>query len=139
MAALLLAQSKDISHLIKTATDILRIVTYIAGGDVSLAPNTKFCSLPRKIRKQLVGELARVINEEDIGRHKNKWAKLFHNLHVGEYSDKVYAIAQKVRNNQPLASFYRSVEKSLTAGDVTKAIALLKQRPGEFGRRLDHL
>ncbi|OUS28426.1 hypothetical protein A9Q99_12970 [Gammaproteobacteria bacterium 45_16_T64] len=94
VAAIMLAQSQDISPLVKSATDILRIATYLSEGDISLATNTTFISLPRQLRKNLSLQLERVINEEDIGRHRNKWVRLFHNLHVGDYSKKVYSIAK---------------------------------------------
>ncbi len=139
ITALQLTKGHDIAPLVKTATDILRAVTYLSGGDVSLADNTKFISLPRIQRKALTKALETVINEEDIGRHRRKWVKLFHCLHVGDYSAAVYAIAQKARNKGKLKSFNGSVEALLKLRDVEAAVALLATRPGEFGRRLDQL
>ena len=139
VAALLLEQDKDISPLVDTATDILRIATYLSEGDVSLAENTQFKSLSRPLREVLVKQLERVINEEDIGRHRKKWVKLFHNLHVGDYSMKVYKIALKARNNLKLNSFNGTLEYYLTRRYMDKALPLLVSRPGEFGRRLDHV
>jgi len=139
VAAELLTQGKSIEKLVKTSTDILRIVTYISGGDISLAKNTSFKSLPRSMRKILVALLENVINEEDIGRHKNKWVRLFHALHVGDYSKKVYTIAKKARNNLQLKSFNGTIEYYLSIPDIARAVDLLRTRPGEFGRRLDQL
>ncbi|MBL4673338.1 MAG: hypothetical protein JKX81_13860, partial [Arenicella sp.] len=139
VTAIMLLQKKDISALISNSTDILRMVTYLSEGDVSLASNTKFVSLPRGVRKELVKQLERVISEEDIGRHKNKWKALLHGLRVGDYSKKVYAIASKLRNNQALESFYGRLEHCLNTQDIVSAITLLKTRPSEFARRLDHL
>ena len=139
VAAHWLKMGQDITPLIKTSTDILRLATYLSHGDVSLADNTKFRSLPRALRRRLLAQLTRVINEEDIGRHRNKWVRLFHNLHVGDYSSKLFKIAQKVRNGEPLQSFYAQLEAALSQQDVTTAIRLLRTRPGEFGRRLDHV
>lgn len=139
VAAILLACDKDITPLVKTTTDVLRIATYLSEGDLSLAENTKFVSLPRRLRKKLVKQLDHVITEEDIGRHKNKWKALLHNLHVGDYSDKAYKIASKLRNNEALDSFYARLEKFLANRDVVGTIELLKTRPGEFARKLDHL
>ncbi len=76
VAALLLEQGNDITHLVATSTDILRIATYLSGGDVSLATNTRFKSFSRPLRRELVKQLERVINEEDIARHRKKWIKL---------------------------------------------------------------
>ena len=137
-----LGKGIDITPLIKTTTDILRLVTHLSKGDVSLAENTKFRSLKRAWRKRLVLQLERVINEEDIGRHFNKWIRVFHNLHVGDYAKlapKTYAIANKARNGQALHSFYSDVELTLMTYDVSGAIKVLRSRPGEFARRLDHL
>ncbi len=139
VAAQWLKDKRDITPLVKTATDILRIVTYMAEGDISLAANTRFPSLPRAMRRTLTKQLERVINEDDIARHRNKWVCLFHNLHVGDYSTKVFKIAKKARGNKPLKSFYGQLEAALLKHDVATAVALLKSRPGEFGRRLDHL
>jgi len=139
VAAILLAKNKDITPLVKNTTDVLRIVTYLSEGDVSLASNTKFVSLPRSLRKELIKQLERVISEEDIGRHKNKWKALLHSLHVGDYSEKVFSIASKLRNKQPLESFYGRLEYFLNTKDINAATSLLKTRPGEFARRLDHV
>ncbi len=138
-AAILLAQDKDITPLIATTTDVLRLVTYLSEGDVSLASNSKFISLPRSLRKKIVAQLERVISEEDIGRHKNKWKALLHGLHVGDYSKKVYSVARKLRNNEQLESFYGKLEYLLNNKDIDAAITLLKSRPGEYARKLDHV
>jgi len=131
---------RGLAGLIHTATDVLRIATYLSDGDVSLAMNTKFKSLPRKYRRSLVIELDRVISEEDIKRHRNKWNKLFHSLHVCEYSDKkACSIATKVRGNKKLYSTLGDVEARLSNADFTGAAKILEKRPGEFARRLDHL
>ena len=139
VAGELIKKGESIKPLVKTATDILRIATYLSDGDTSLAANTKYISFTRPQRKLLVKALEDVINEEDIGRHAGKWIRLFHGLHVGDYSNKVYSIAKKVRNNEPIASFYGRLETFLEKSDILKACDLLKKRPGEFGRRLDHL
>lgn len=139
ITAIMLLQNKDTSALISNSTDILRMVTYLSEGDVSLSSNTKFVSLPRSVRKELIKQLEHVISEEDIGRHKNKWKALLHGLHVGDYSKKVYDIASKLRNNQALESFYGRLEYLLNTQDISAAITLLKTRPSEYARRLDHL
>ncbi|MCF6202573.1 MAG: hypothetical protein L3J59_02740 [Methylococcaceae bacterium] len=139
VAAKFLQDGHDIKVMVKNATDILRIATFISGGDVSLAENTRFKSLPRSQRRVLTKQLERVINEEDIGRHRNKWVRLFHNLHVGDYSTKVFDIAKKARNNGRLKSFYSDLEAALLKLDIDTVLSLLSSRAGEFGRRLDHV
>lgn len=124
------------SGLIKDTTDVLRIATYMSDGDISLAENTKFKSLPRKIRKVLISDLERVAKEEDFVMHRGKWIKLLHSLHVGEYSDKLYKLAKKLRENEKIATFNGKVEAAFDVADVKGAIKLLKTRPGIFARRI---
>ena len=135
----IMEKGKDISSLVKTSTDLLRIITYMSDGDISLSANTKFKSLPRAQRKYFVKMLEKVISEEDIQRHRNKWGKLFHNLHVGEYSQKVYDIAKKVRENKKLYTTNSVVQQLINDGQYIQTSKLLKNRPGDFARRLDFL
>lgn len=133
---------KDFSSIVHTATDVLRVATYLSEGDVSLAENTKFKSLPRATRREIVSALENVVNEEDIQKHRNKWVRLFHNLHVGEFSKiapKTYKIACKVRSNKKLHSINSDIEEKIKEGRYLDAAFLLKNRPGDFARRLDKL
>ena len=124
------------SDLIKDTTDILRVATFLSDGDISLSANTKFKSLPRRVRKVLIRDLERVAREEDFARHPGKWVKLLHNLHVGEYSQKLYDIAKKLRENKKIETFNSKVEAAFFVADIDAAVALLKQRPGIFARRI---
>jgi hypothetical protein len=128
---------------LKTATDILRVTTHLSGGDISLAENTRFKSMPRALRRELVSQLESVINEDDIARHQGKWVTLAHSLHIGEYNKvapKANMILSKARSSQQkFRSFESKVEKALKANDVTEATKLLSTRPGIYARRLDHL
>ncbi len=139
VVAKLLQKGEDVTACLKTSTDVLRVVTYLSGGDISLAENTKFKSLPRKTRKVLCKVLEKIISEEDIQRHRNKWIRLFHSLHVGEYSEKLFKVAAKFRNNKKIETFNSKVEASLQEKNLEKAIESLQTRPGDFSRRLDHL
>lgn len=139
VAGYMLQRNIDVSNFVKTSTDVLRIATFMSGGDVSLADNTKFKSFPRSERKKLVALLDPIISAEDINRHRNKWVKLFHGLHVGDYSDKVYKVASSFRNNERIITFNSKVEAALKQKDVVAATSLLVTRPGEFARRIDHM
>ena len=140
IAGYLLKKGKDITKFIDTATDVLRIAVALSDGDISLADNTKFKSMPRKTRRLLVAALESVALEEDIHRHRGKWVKLFHSLHIGELGSKrLVAIADKVRNNKKITTFNGQVEAAIARKDVTAAVELLVNRPGEYARRIDHL
>lgn len=139
VASELLKRGTSIKSFVSTATDVLRIVVALNGGDISLGRDTTFKSLPRRMRRILVEALEDVANEEDINRHRGQWVVLFHNLHVGDFSPKLYQIAKKFRNNEKIVTFNSRVHKALREKDVQVAIDLLVQRPGEFARRFDHL
>lgn len=139
IASHLLQCDQAYSHYIDTATDILRIVTCLSEGDVSLSELTHFKSLPRKLRRSLTLELERVINIEDINRHSGQWIKVFHCLHVGDYSQTVFDIASKFRNNEKIKTFNSSIERFIRDDQIISIVKLLKTRPGEYARRLDQL
>jgi hypothetical protein len=139
MAGRLFELNLDVRNVVKTTTDVLRVLTVMSDGDVSLADNTKFKSLPRSKRRYWIGVLEDVIREEDVQRHRNKWIRLFHNLHVGDYSTKVYNIAKRFRNNETIPTFNSKVEAALKSQNWSAANELLKNRPGDFARRLDHV
>ena len=127
---------------LKTATDILRFVTYLSDGDISLATNTKYKSLPRKQRRLILRLLDNAGNiEEDMKRHESKWIKLGETLHAGEYKqyNNAYTAFDKLRNNGKIATFTGKVNEFLSEKNLDKALSLLKTRPGELARRLDSL
>lgn len=130
-------------NALKTATDVLRVVTSMSGGDISLAENTKFKSMKRKLRRAFVMRLNDVINEDDIARHRTKWVALAHSLHVGEYAKaapKAFRILSMARDgSHKFRSFDSGVEAAIEAKNLDEIIRLLKTRPGNFARRLDHV
>lgn len=134
-----LKEGEEIDHLVDNATDILRIATYLSDGDVSLAENTRFKSFPRKQRKILTRAIERVASLEDIKRHRNKWVRLFHELHVGDFSQRVWNIAQSVRSNNNIQTFNGRIQKYIDQRDLLTASAALTSRPSEFARRLNEL
>ncbi|MFT7620082.1 MAG: hypothetical protein ACI97A_003739 [Planctomycetota bacterium] len=134
-----LTNGRDFSEFLKTATDVLRVITNLSGGDISLSENTKYKSLPRRQRRMFEKILDRVARAEDLKRHHKKWNKVFHSLHVGEYSSRLFALAKKVRTNCHIDSFNGQVERSIAGRDLLSTLNLVASRPGEFARTLDHL
>lgn len=138
---------KHMRKYFKTATDVLRLITLLSDGDISLAANTKYRNFSRKERRFLIGllnECASTSNiDEDMLRYKNKWIKVGEKLHPGEDCYNCYKSAQmafkKLRNNVHINTFNSKVEELCSRGQFMEAAALLKRRPGEFVRRLDYL
>lgn len=139
VAGISLKKGNDISKLVGSATDVLRIATYLSDGDISLATKTKYKSFPRPIRRILVNALENVISEEDIARHSGKWVRLAHSLHVGEYSSKVWGILRKVRENETIITFNSRVEQAILSKNMKDLFSILSERPGEYARRLDKI
>ena len=127
---------------LRTATDILRFVIYLSDGDVSLATNTKYKSLPRKKRRLILRLLDNAGNiEEDMKRHESKWIRLGEVLHAGEYKqyNNAYTAFDKLRNNGKIETFSGRLNKLLAENNIKDALTMLKNRPGEFARKLDSL
>lgn len=131
---------------VKTATDVLRIYTAMSDGDVSLASNTKFRNLRRGERRRLMDLLANCGNNllEDMSRNANRWIRVGEKLHPGEFAkkEKYTKVGQAfgtLRNGGAVQSFAGAVEKYIADEEIVPLITLLKNRPGEFARRLDQL
>jgi len=67
-----LATASDLSGYFKTATDVLRLITAMSDGDISLASNTKFRSFKRGERRILLDLLENCgnIEEDMLVQHK---------------------------------------------------------------------
>lgn len=130
---------------VKTATDVLRLVTAMSDGDVSLAENTKFRNLKRSERRIIMNLLAGCGNvAEDMNRYAGRWIRVGEKLHPGEFAKnerytKVVQAFGIIRNDGKIQSFGGKVDAAIVSGDVTTVVSLLKKRPGEFARRIDFL
>jgi hypothetical protein len=126
-----------------TATDVLRLAVAIAGGDASLALPTRFASMPRARRKQLLGLIERHPNAaEDMQRWPERWKRLGEYLHPGEFASRYPRTAAAfalLRSGKPASTFNSAIEAMLESGQSAGAAHRLESRPGEFARRLDHL
>ncbi len=129
----------NLSRFVKTTTDVLRVATHLSGGDISLAENTKFKSFTRPQRRAIVGLLNDVISDEDVIRHRGKWIRLFHSLHVGDFEGRARDVARKIRNNEKIETFNGRVEDAIRRNLITDAVSILSERPGDFARRVSHL
>lgn len=130
---------------VKTATDILRLITAMSDGDVSLAESTKFRNLKRSERRIIMNLLAGCGNAaEDMNRYAGRWIRVGEKLHPGEFAKnerytKVVQAFGVIRNDGKIQSFAGKVDAAVASGDVNAVVSLLKKRPGEFARRIDFL
>lgn len=131
---------------IKTVTDVLRIATYLSGGEVTL-PNyrknkekrTKFKKFKRSMRKHLLALMEETnLDVREMVLHRDKWLRLGEILHPGEFAGKykrAFEAFQKIRNEK-VVSWYGELNKSEELG-LAPYLEKLSERPGEFARRLD--
>ena len=128
---------------VRTATDVLRLAVSMSGGDVSLAEAAKFRGFKRGERKALLSLLESCGNlVEDMLRWKGRWVRLGERLHPGEYRRLYLRAAEAfdvLRNDVPYPTFNSRVEAAVRSRRVREAVDLLRDRPGEFARRLDQL
>jgi hypothetical protein len=127
----------------KTATDVLRLAVALSDGDVSLATKTKFRSFKNKERRFLMTMLNNCSNiEEDMIRYREDWIRVGERIHPSTFDakyDKAIKAFNKLRNDVKIRTFNSKVRQSTDENNIQKAVDLLKQRPGEFARKLDHL
>lgn len=138
------ANTKDIQKYFHTATDVLRLITAMSDGDISLATNTRFRNFKRSERRMLLELLDHCGNiEEDMLRYKNRWLRVGEKLHPMEYSPLQYPHAylafQKLRDGEKIETFGGKVTKAMENEDYESALTMLKKRPGELARKLDYL
>lgn len=128
----------------KTATDILRLVTALSDGDISLATDTKYRSLRRCERRMVMDLLAGCGNIlEDMYRYQYQWIRIGEIIHPFEFTAKRYKSVNNAFNNlrngkKPLFVPGR-VQAAINVKDMQTAAILLKDRPGDFARQLDKL
>lgn len=140
-----LRSSKCIERYFSTATDVLRLIVSLSGGDISLADKTKFRSLKRSERRMILDLLAHCGDiYEDLFRYRDEWIRVAEILHVGEYVGKpkyrgVCDYFRSLRNDKKPLLYPGYVETMIAKGDMVGAANLLMERPGEFARRLDKL
>lgn len=132
-----------ISKYVKTATDVLRIITFMSGGDITLAENCRFRSFTRRKRKFILSLLENIPNKlEDMYRYKNKWIKAGERIHPGDFAGKyssTYEAFTILREKGKVETFSGKVEKLIKDRELIELIDLLKSRPGELARRLNEI
>lgn len=143
-----LANVSELRKYVKTATDVLRLVTAMSDGDVSLAENTRYRSFSRRQRRMIMELLSGCPNiEEDMLRYKERWIRIGERIHPSEFDCSRYTLAydrainafDKLRNNRKIETFAGKIEFDLAYGEYESALAELVKRPGELARRLDQL
>lgn len=128
---------------ISSATDLLRFAVALSEGDLLLAQATKFRPLSRAVRRLILELLENQTNAtEDMLRWKGRWIRLGERLHPGEWSErfpKSFQAFAILRQDTPFLTTNGRVESALARKEVPEALQVLRTRPGDLARRLDHL
>jgi hypothetical protein len=111
----------------------------------------RMARLGRPLRRALLALMEGFGEEaltEDMLRHRSLWVWAGEFLHPHEYAKRFPKVArafQVVRKlapdgtpAPPFAGFKSRLEAAAAAGDAPAMVRLLRARPGELGRRLDH-
>lgn len=145
----------EIQRFFTTATDILRLAVAVGtdplGADLSLSAPPRFAKLARGLRRSLLGLLDALSHDialAEMFQRRGPWLRLGEQLHPGEYQKpfpQAYALFYALRKNQRPASWAGAVEAVLASPPASETrsltaphsvIALLRQRPGVFARKL---
>lgn len=157
--AIALMQGKDTLNFPKLVTnDYLRIVqmytwmkqnNQTSMSDLNIIIHTgsmsgqqRIASFPNYLRRFIADGLNKQKNlEEDIARNKTQWKVMFKLMHVGTMHnlERLHTAANKLRNNEPLNTFYHRVEKAFSSKRYNYAVELLASRPGEFIKSFNRL
>lgn len=150
-----------IKNLKLTVTDILRVVTHMSGGDISLPavpPATvrmnrwsraksynpyreafKFKKFKRSERRLILSLLEKTnCDVTEAVLKDQRWIRLGEILHPGEYSQsfpRAFAMFNAIRNEK-VQSWYGKVDAAFNKS-FEEGLKVLSQRPGEFVRRMD--
>lgn len=131
-----------IQKYFKTATDVLRFITALSDGDISLAANTKYRSLRRCERRMVMDLLAGCGDIlEDMYRYHYEWIRVGEIVHPSEFKGVKYNGVKNafytLRNEHKPLFIPGKIQAAITAQDMRAAATLLKNRPGDFARQLD--
>lgn len=128
---------------LKTAVDVLRTACAYSGGDVSLAESTRFSAFSKSLRRWFLAGLEADSNlGESLWRHPEPFKRLAERLHPGEFRKRFprsWEAFRRLRSGDKPETFGSQIEGQLSQGAIEACLPLLKSRPGEFARRLDHL
>lgn len=131
----------------KTTTDILRLITLLSDGDVSLAEKTRYKHFKRSERRFLMNLLASpfLISslQEDMWKYREEWLRIGEILHPFEFKDNKYSYVREafdsIRNKDKPMFAAGEIESAIQHNSPESAVELLQFNAGDFARRLDKL
>lgn len=140
------------NNYIKTATDLLRVMDVLNGGDASLK-TFNYKKLNRQTRRYIMGLLNTInpyIASEDMFRNETYWNGLVQVIHPFERRFNKYSKSQKafklfVKGDKghtylsKQTELMKSVSIKSDKSKLEELVKLMKTRPSEFARNVDFL
>lgn len=129
---------------VNNGVDVLRLAAVLSGKEPRLTSSTKFGNFTSKQRKLLMATLDNCKNaEEDLQKQIHLTKMLARAIHPSSYKNKyphAYKVFETICSDSYVSTFNRRIFTTLNVTkDVAYAIDLLKQRPGEFARKLSQV
>jgi hypothetical protein len=139
-------KSRIIYQQCRTATDLLRLIVGLSGGDITLNRPSKIKNLPRKYYRIFMDVMNNMEEQyilEDMFKYKEQWKAVIEKMHPFKFNGIRYHKAQRcfkaiVTGDKPKA-FMGEVNELIKAGFISDAAEKLSIKPGMMARHLDHL
>lgn len=139
-------KSQIIYQQCRTATDLLRLIVGLSGGDITLNKPSKIKNLPRKyyrIFMDVMNNMEEKYVLEDMFKYKEQWKAVIEKMHPFKFNGIRYHKAQRcfkaiVTSDKP-KTFMGEVNDLIKAGFISDAAEKLSIKPGMMARHLDHL
>lgn len=139
-------KSRIIYKQCRTATDLLRLIVGLSGGDITLNKPSKIKNLPRKYYRIFMDVMNNMEEQyvlEDMFKYKELWKAVIEKMHPFKFNGMRYHKAQRcfkaiVTGDKP-KTFMGEVNELIKAGFISDAAEKLSIKPGMLARHLDHL
>ena len=139
-------KSRIIYQQCRTATDLLRLIVGLSGGDITLNRPSKIKNLPRKYYRTFMDAICNMEEKyvlEDMFKYKEQWKAVIEKMHPFKFNGIRYHEAQCcfkaiVTGDKP-KTFMGEVNELIKAGFISDAAEKLSIKPGMLARHLDHL
>ena len=131
----------ELSQLIKNATEVLRLATYLSGGDLHLQKPCKMKSFKRSERRLMMDLLSKVKHDisEELWARRDCWLRFSEKVHPMEFKkykkvgDKFRALHEGVKPR----TYNSELESLMEKREIIAVCQHLAKRPTLFARQLD--
>lgn len=122
------------SFKIDDATDVLRLAAGMSAGDIALREKIRFKKFSRSTRRMFVGILGNTKNlVDDFAMRPELWKTFLKFVHPNEFGNKRVSDAYDKLYRKDYVTFASQITPQVKH---VKMLEVIKQRPGEFVRRL---